>query len=125
MQSLCFVELFVQCQTCIHGLNRTTATALFQVERLMKRDKRTNAQAEAKVMAQMHLHMKEAQSDIIIDNSGDQNHSKQQVLFICMSNSIACTMFIIDFGWDNSKSISFKHCAVVKTFRVLYVILMC
>lgn len=51
-----------------------------EVERLMKRDKRTNAQAEAKVMAQMHLHMKEAQSDIIIDNSGDQNHSKQQVL---------------------------------------------
>lgn len=56
-----------------------TCSQEIEVDRLIKRDKCTRSQAEAKICAQMSLDKKKALSQIIIDNSGDQNHCKQQV----------------------------------------------
>ena len=53
-----------------------------QVDRLIRRDKCSHTQAEAKVAAQMPLSKKAAMSQIIIDNSGDQSHCKQQVVLL-------------------------------------------
>ena len=46
----------------------------------MSRDKCNQQQAEAKVAAQMPLHIKETKAQLVIDNSKDFEHVKIQVL---------------------------------------------
>lgn len=46
----------------------------------MSRDKCNQQQAEAKVAAQMPLHIKETKAQLVIDNSKDFEHVQIQVL---------------------------------------------
>ena len=62
-----------------NNVHMLSAVIVSQVERLTKRDKCSRSQAEVKVKAQMPLHIKQDKSQIVIDNSGDRNHCKQQV----------------------------------------------
>lgn len=51
-----------------------------QLQRLMERDKITLADAELRLAAQMSLDAKRKYADVIIDNSGTPNETKDQVL---------------------------------------------
>ncbi|MBN2541197.1 MAG: DNA-formamidopyrimidine glycosylase [Bacilli bacterium] len=53
-----------------------------QIHRLMDRDQISKSEAEKKIQSQMKLEEKIKKADIIIDNSFDPNHTKEQLLEI-------------------------------------------
>lgn len=79
-----------------------SATGL-QVDRLMKRDRCTKEQAEAKVVAQMPLSVKQAKASMVIDNSGELKHVQQQVCshLQCM-HAVHCAALIAQCIVSNS-----------------------
>lgn len=50
-----------------------------QLSRLMKRNKLTKTEAEARMASQMPLHEKARRADVVIDNAGSLAETKQQV----------------------------------------------
>jgi dephospho-CoA kinase len=56
-----------------------------QIQRLIRRDKLSEASALARVRAQMPIESKRAFADILIDNSGHRVATRRQVLDVCRS----------------------------------------